>query len=96
MTIYALKPRFQALLRPLVTVLYRGGVTANMVTVGAALGSIAAGAFVAWRAPSRTVFLIVPAWLFARDSQMRRHTKFFRVLIWRPAGTRFAWQPTVR
>ncbi len=66
MTIYALKPRFQALLRPLVTVLYRGGVTANMVTVGAALGSIAAGAFVAWRAPSRTVFLIVPAWLFAR------------------------------
>ena len=66
MTIYALKPRFQALLRPLVTVLYRGGVTANMVTVGAALGSLAAGAFVVWRAPSRTEFLIVPAWLFAR------------------------------
>ena len=66
MSIYALKPRFQALLRPLVAPLPRIGVTANMVTLGAALGSLAAGAFVAWRADSRTVFLIIPIWLFAR------------------------------
>ena len=66
MTIYALKPRFQMLLRPLVTPLPRIGVTANMVTAGAALGSIAIGAVVAWRAESRTVFLLIPIWLFAR------------------------------
>ena len=66
MTIYALKPRFQALLRPIAGALYRLGVTANMVTVGAALGSVGAGALVAWLADSRTIFLIVPIWLFAR------------------------------
>ena len=66
MTIYALKPRFQALLRPIAGALYRLGVTANMVTVGAALGSVGAGALAAWRADSRTIFLIIPIWLFSR------------------------------
>ena len=63
---YALKPRFQALLRPLTTWLARAGVTANLVTIVAALGSIAAGAAVAWRADVRAVFLIIPAWLLLR------------------------------
>jgi CDP-diacylglycerol--glycerol-3-phosphate 3-phosphatidyltransferase len=66
MTIYALKPRFQALLRPIAGALYRLGVTANMVTVGAAVGSVGAGALVAWRADARTIFLIIPIWLFSR------------------------------
>ena len=65
MTIYALKPRFQALLRPLVSLLPRMGVTANMVTIAAALGSIAVGVL-AWRADSRSVFLVLPAWLLVR------------------------------
>jgi CDP-diacylglycerol---glycerol-3-phosphate 3-phosphatidyltransferase len=66
MTVYALKPRFQNLLRPLVAPLPRIGVTANLVTIVAALGSIAAGAITAWLANSRTVFLIIPFWLLAR------------------------------
>ena len=66
MTFYALKPRFQDLLRPLVAPLPRIGVTANLVTVVAALGSIVAGAVTAWLADSRTVFLIIPVWLLAR------------------------------
>jgi CDP-diacylglycerol--glycerol-3-phosphate 3-phosphatidyltransferase len=66
MTIYALKPRFQDLLRPLVAPLPRMGVTANLVTIVAALGSIVAGAVTAWFASSRTVFLVIPFWLLAR------------------------------
>ena len=65
-TFYALKPRFQDLLRPLVAPLPRIGVTANLVTIVAALGSIVIGAITAWRADSRTVFLIIPVWLLAR------------------------------
>jgi len=66
MTFYALKPRFQDLLRPLVAPLPRIGVTANMVTMAAALGSVLVGAVAAWRADSRRVFLIIPVWLVAR------------------------------
>ena len=45
MSIYGLKPRFQALLRPVVGVLYRAGVTANQVTLAACVVSVALGAF---------------------------------------------------
>ena len=38
LSIYALKPRFQALLRPLTAALARAGVTANQVTLAAAAG----------------------------------------------------------
>jgi len=65
-SIYALKPRFQALLRPLAGVLARSGVTANQVTVAAAAVSVALGAYVAWRAPAAGPFLAIPAWMFAR------------------------------
>jgi CDP-diacylglycerol--glycerol-3-phosphate 3-phosphatidyltransferase len=66
MTFYALKPRFQNLLRPLVAPLPRIGVTANLVTIVAALGSMVAGAVTARLADSRTVFLIIPVWLLVR------------------------------
>ena len=66
LTFYALKPRFQDLLRPLAALLHRLAITANTVTIAAALGSIAAAAGVAWLADSRSVFLIVPAWLLVR------------------------------
>ena len=66
MTIYALKPGFQGLLRPLVAALPRVGITANLVTVAAALGSILVGGLMAWCADGRQVFLILPAWLPAR------------------------------
>ena len=65
-SIYALKPRFQALLRPLAGVLARSGVTANQVTVAAAAVSVALGAYVAWRAPAAGPFLAIPAWMFVR------------------------------
>ena len=66
MSIYALKPKFQALLRPLATLLARIGITANQVTLAAAVGSVALGFFVAWRLPERWPFLLIPFWMFVR------------------------------
>ena len=67
MSIYALKGRFQDLLRPGVRVLARAGVTANQVTLLAALLSLVV-AFVVWRhAPSRPLlYLLLPAWMLLR------------------------------
>jgi CDP-diacylglycerol--glycerol-3-phosphate 3-phosphatidyltransferase len=65
-TLYALKPRFQALLRPLVTRLAAAGVTANQVTLAAAAGSVAVGVAVAAGAEHRALFLLLPIWLFLR------------------------------
>jgi CDP-diacylglycerol--glycerol-3-phosphate 3-phosphatidyltransferase len=64
-TLYALKPRFQALLRPLVGRLAASGVTANQVTVAAAAGSIALGAVLTWTDDVR-LFVLLPLWLFLR------------------------------
>jgi CDP-diacylglycerol--glycerol-3-phosphate 3-phosphatidyltransferase len=66
-SIYALKSRFQALLRPLVRRLHAAGATANQVTVAAALVSLAVAAVV-WRCAGTTPawFALLPAWLFAR------------------------------
>jgi CDP-diacylglycerol---glycerol-3-phosphate 3-phosphatidyltransferase len=65
-TLYALKPRFQGLLRPFVARLADAGVTANQVTIAAALGSLAIGAILAANASARWPFLLLPLWLFAR------------------------------
>lgn len=66
MTLYALKPRFQALLRPLVGRLAAAGVTANQVTVAAAAGSLLVGGLAAAFAAEPRVFLLVPVWLALR------------------------------
>jgi CDP-diacylglycerol--glycerol-3-phosphate 3-phosphatidyltransferase len=66
MTLYALKPRFQDLLRPLVAWLAAIGVTANQVTLAAAVGSVAVAAIVIWNAEQRATFLLLPLWLFVR------------------------------
>jgi CDP-diacylglycerol--glycerol-3-phosphate 3-phosphatidyltransferase len=66
LTLYELKPRFQALLRPQVGRMARAGITANQVTLAAAAGSVAVGAFVAASAPARWPFLLLPLWLFVR------------------------------
>lgn len=65
MSIYMLKTGFQNILRPLVGVLARGGVTANQVTVAAAFASVALGLFL-MAAASPAWFLLVPLWLFLR------------------------------
>lgn len=67
MTLYDLKPRFQALLRPLTGWLYARGVTANMVTLAAAGGSMLLGlALLVWSHAYPGLFLLVPLWLLAR------------------------------
>ena len=66
MTLYALKPRFQGLLRPLVAWLASIGVTANQVTVAAAVGSVAVAGIVIWFAEQRPIFLLLPLWLLVR------------------------------
>ena len=62
-SIYDLKPRFQALLRPLAGFLARAGVTANQVTIAAVLLSLATGAaLLIWP----WAMLLVPGALFVR------------------------------
>ena len=64
MSIYALKSRFQAWLRPIVRRLHATGVTANQITVVACLISIAVGAFLI--TARREWFAILPLWMFLR------------------------------
>ena len=65
-TLYDLKPRFQALLRPLVGRMAANGITANQVTLGACLGSILVGLLVGWGSAHPVLFLLIPIWLFLR------------------------------
>ena len=66
MSVYDLKPRFQAILRPIANGLARAGVTANAVTIAAMAGSLVVGWLLlyAWAYPP--LLLLIPAWLFAR------------------------------
>lgn len=67
-TLYSLKPRFQALLRPAVRHLHAAGVTANQVTVAAAAASLLLGAGLALAAAGGALgwFLLLPGWLLLR------------------------------
>lgn len=65
-SIYDLKPRFQALLRPLTNRLAAAKVTANQVTIAAVLLSIAAGAAVAVWPQQRWPLLLLPLVLLVR------------------------------
>jgi CDP-diacylglycerol--glycerol-3-phosphate 3-phosphatidyltransferase len=65
-SIYSLKPGFQALLRPAVRRLAARGVTANQVTLAAAALSVAAGLVVAALPHVRAILFLVPAVLFVR------------------------------
>lgn len=64
-SVYDLKPRFQAILRPAVRALAGAGVTANQVTMSAMLLSLATGVVVAIR-PVGSTLLLLPAVLFLR------------------------------
>ncbi len=66
MTLYDLKPRFQALLRPLVRRLAATGVTANQVTLAAALGSVMVGALLSVQSHTHTLFVLLTMWLGLR------------------------------
>jgi len=65
-SIYQIKPRFQALLRPLVRSLAAGGITANQVTLQAALLSIVAGLALANQGAQPLIWLLLPVVLFVR------------------------------
>jgi CDP-diacylglycerol--glycerol-3-phosphate 3-phosphatidyltransferase len=68
MSLYTLKPRFQALLRPSVRTLHGFGVTANQVTVAACAASVGLGATLAAAAQSGHLswFLLLPIGLLLR------------------------------
>lgn len=66
LSIYQLKPRFQALLRPLVRVLFRAGVTANQVTVFACVFSVALGVVLYGLHLPHACFALIPVWMLLR------------------------------
>lgn len=66
LSIYQLKPRFQNLLRPGVQRLYRHGVTANQVTLVAALASVLLGILLALCSEQRWLFALLPLWMLLR------------------------------
>ena len=65
-SIYQLKPRFQALLRPIVGRLAAAGITANQVTLAAMLISLALGLGLFLNAGNSGAFLLLPLWMFLR------------------------------
>lgn len=65
-SVYDVKPRFQALLRPLTRRLAGWGVTANQVTLSAVVLSVATGALLWAYADDRWPLLLVPAVLLVR------------------------------
>jgi CDP-diacylglycerol---glycerol-3-phosphate 3-phosphatidyltransferase len=65
-SVYDLKPKFQNLLRPLCAAMARGGMTANQVTAGAMLLSIAGGAAIIISHAAPWSLLLLPVLLFVR------------------------------
>jgi CDP-diacylglycerol---glycerol-3-phosphate 3-phosphatidyltransferase len=65
-SVYDLKPKFQALLRPLVRALAAIGVTPNALTLTALAGSIAVGAALILAPERLMLLLLLPAWLLVR------------------------------
>ena len=66
MTLYDLKPRFQELLRPSVRWLAQAGISANQVTLCAAVVSVVLGVVVAVSADTPGLFVLIPGWLLLR------------------------------
>ena len=65
-SVYDLKPRFVALLRPIAGSLAARGVTANAVTLVAMIGSVAVGIILALWPTCFRLWLILPIFLFIR------------------------------
>nr|WP_298112001.1 CDP-alcohol phosphatidyltransferase family protein [uncultured Pseudomonas sp.] len=66
LSIYQLKPAFQNLLRPGVKRLYERGVTANQVTLAAAVVSVGLGVLLAAMHQHIWLFALVPLWMLVR------------------------------
>mgnify|MGYP002040363200 FL=1 len=66
LSIYQLKPRFQNLLRPLVQRLFDRGITANQVTLSAAIVSVLIGLLLAFFPDRLWLFALIPLWMILR------------------------------
>jgi CDP-diacylglycerol--glycerol-3-phosphate 3-phosphatidyltransferase len=66
LSIYQLKPAFQNLLRPGVKRLYERGVTANQVTLFAAVVSVLLGILLATLHQHSWLFALIPLWMLLR------------------------------
>jgi CDP-diacylglycerol--glycerol-3-phosphate 3-phosphatidyltransferase len=66
MSIYLLKPRFQALLRPAVGAMASAGVTANQVTLAACAISLALGLGLYAAGAPQTGLALIPLWMLVR------------------------------
>jgi CDP-diacylglycerol--glycerol-3-phosphate 3-phosphatidyltransferase len=84
MTLYALKPRFQALLRPTAASLARGGVTANQVTSPPRRFRSPSARTSRHRCPTRA-FLLVPV---ARGAHGAQHARWHARARARPRAPR--------
>lgn len=65
-SIYNIKPRFQNLLRPLLIVLYKAGVTANQITISSIVLSAAIGTCFWFADKNKILFLALPLGLLIR------------------------------
>jgi phosphatidylglycerophosphate synthase len=65
-SVYDLKPKFQALLRPLMRGIAGLGLTPNAITFIAIAGSIVVGVAVSFAGARPALLLLLPAWLFIR------------------------------
>lgn len=66
MSIYALKPQFQNLLRPWARRLHRRGVSANQVTLAACILSLLLGGLLSLYVDTAWLFALLPLWLLLR------------------------------
>lgn len=64
-SVYKIKPAFQRLLRPILELLYKMGVTANAITWSGIVLSLAGGVTM-WVHPYGKIFLLIPAVLLMR------------------------------
>lgn len=65
-SVYDIKPKFQALLRPISNGLARAGITANQVTLAALALSLAVGAVIFGYRDHPQVLLLLPVVMFVR------------------------------
>jgi phosphatidylglycerophosphate synthase len=65
-SVYDLKPKFQNLLRPLMRRGGASGISPNVVTCIAIVGSIAAGVALSFAKCQPALLLVLPVWLFIR------------------------------
>jgi len=66
MTLYDIKPYFQSLLRPMVRRLASIGITANQVTLAAAIVSVGLGSILIINSEIHYLFLAIPVWMLLR------------------------------